>query len=359
MKPARGLTVALVGMLSAAALPSPALAYQEAGHYYTVALLASRLIPQLSDPDAHVIAFCAQLPDQSADLDAVVVYQSAIKHSTFAWLSWAFSSSANSLEVRRMITVQQLLHGLTGGSATAVRNVAEKTLRTLRRQITSPESGDANRAASLCALGFAMHLYGDSYAHQIMGSPGEDDPDKVYSTGMGHARDLHYPDLPICAAYSTTPRFLKHCDTGDKGRFLRWHQGLAHAAEPLGADGAGGTIPADLESSVARQVLAHAADGTDQNYWSESQMESTLASLVGDAHPEEGFFARHPSNEPCEQVLQAALQAHLLPPTTAFHCKQAWDLFAAVALSHYASTPNSREHAPFDPATVYLNPLLQ
>jgi hypothetical protein len=354
------LLVTTIGFLATAALaPRSVSAYQEAGHYYTVALLAYRLIPPMTDSDAHLIAFCAQLPDQSSDLDAVVVYETALTHSPFSWLSWAATDAAGSVDVRRMITVQQLLHGLTGGSADAVQRVAVQTVRELRRKVSpAAEAGDAGqRGAALCALGLALHLFGDSFAHQVMGDPGTADPNRVYPTGRGHAWDLHSPDLPLCAGYAAAPRTVNHCDTADAGRFLRWHRAWGHAAAFLGPGGTGGNVPPDLESGVTQRVLSLAPGASDSNSWNEQQMEYQLAGFAASGHPDAAFFEKHRSSEPCELVLGAAFESALLVGT-AFTCKTVWVDFASVAAAAYRQEPQSRALLPFDATTAGLNPVL-
>jgi hypothetical protein len=149
-----------------------------------------------------------------------------------------------------------------------------------------------------------------------------------------------------------------HCETGDTGRFLRWHQGWTRAAELLGEGGTGGSLPNDLEPTVTQKVLLLTQGASDNNLWNEAQMQSTLAAFIAEASPDGAFFSKHTSDESCERVLQAAIQAHLIPTSNAFHCQRAWDKFATVSANAFATTPNSREHQPFDFAKVYLNPLL-
>src|SRR5579864_620416 len=152
----------LLAILSAfAVLTSPVVsAYQQAGHLFTVNLVVHKVDPTLglSEQDLRVITFCSQLPDDSSDLDAIAVY----KHMLSGGLVyWVFGNKVSTDEAKDMVTVQQLLHGLTGGDADTVQTSARKTLTDLAGEAVAP--GIKDRAARLCALGFAFHLYGDSF----------------------------------------------------------------------------------------------------------------------------------------------------------------------------------------------------
>ena len=91
--------------------------YDTSGHYYTVALVTKNLVPRISESDASLIAFCAQLPDETEELDAVYVYRdlSVSPLSLARWLR-ADNATLHDSTVGRMVAVQQLLHALTGGA---------------------------------------------------------------------------------------------------------------------------------------------------------------------------------------------------------------------------------------------------
>src|SRR5262249_39628664 len=134
----------------------PALGFEQAGHYYTISLISSLIQPPLTAPQIRVVAFCAQLPDHTSDLAATRGYARIRKEWTSpgALVGWLRRDEVSSIWIQRMVTVQQLLHGLTGGSASAVQNVAGNTARKLRPQALA--AGDAAGVAPWCALGFAL-----------------------------------------------------------------------------------------------------------------------------------------------------------------------------------------------------------
>ena len=334
-------------------------AYQAAGHYYTIALLVHLVAPAIKPTDAHLIAFCAQLPDLSSDLDATAVYKSAVWHTPGAWLSWARGNRVESDWIRRMITVQQLLHGITGGTASDVQSVAVETLKALWKPIIAPQEGPANRAASLCALGLAFHLYGDSFAHQMMGDHGKPDFENMYSTGMGHARDLYYPDLPLCVHFASTPRIFRHCDTGNGGRFDLWQTAWVKAAEYLGTGTTNGAMPPDVVKAASEKILLLDRDASDRNDWNELQLESMLAGFAALTDADSMFFSEHLSDRPCEKVVADAISSHLLEPVASFHCADVWSLYYQVAEREFSNIPKARANLGFQhPSDPYLTPLL-
>jgi hypothetical protein len=339
--------------------PADVSAYQAAGHYYTIALLTHLVAPAIKPADAHLIAFCAQLPDLSSDLDATAVYKSAMLHTPGAWLSWARSNKVESDWIRRMITVQQLLHGITGGTSSEVQSVAANTLKELWTPIIAGHETSNNRAASLCALGFAFHLYGDSYAHQMMGDHGKPDFETMYSTGMGHARDLYYPDLPLCVHFASAPRIFRHCDKGNGGRFDRWHTAWVKAAEYLGSGPTSGAMPADLIMEATAKILLLDRDASDRNNWNELQMESLLAGFAALTDADSKFFSEHLSDTPCEKVLADAIKSLVSESGASFHCADVWSLYYQVAEREFSNSPGARENLGFQhPSGPYMTPLL-
>ena len=103
------------------------------------------------------------------------------------WLNWALLDNVGDRETRRMITAQQLLHGLTGGDAKRLTHAAHESARKLI--LSLHDASDSERNEKLCAIGFAIHLIGDSFAHRFL------DGDTVtYATGSGHAAHGTMPD---------------------------------------------------------------------------------------------------------------------------------------------------------------------
>ncbi|PJZ58572.1 hypothetical protein [Leptospira barantonii] len=166
-------------------------AYQEDGHFYTVQTVLNNFhTPSpLTKDEIALVAFCTQLPDEVPELDAITVYKKlALKHP-FDYLLWVFTDHGSPKTLGRMAEVQQLLHGLTGGDSEHLRNVALVTLDRLRNDLTSKKEKPPEK---LCALGFAFHLLGDSFAHRKLRND-----KKMYPTGRGHASDMTLPDHPV------------------------------------------------------------------------------------------------------------------------------------------------------------------
>lgn len=173
--------------------------YDLAGHFDTVAAAIYGLNPGASPDEANLVTFCGWLPDRSQELSAFDVYTAMPTGSPLAYLCWSASygplkTYCSSAPVANMVAVQQLLHGLTGGDSRAVQAVAREAVRQLHDKANS--SPDLN---AQCALGFALHLYGDSFAHTELTWRQSAHPEqgRMYPTGIGHGPDFHKPDRPF------------------------------------------------------------------------------------------------------------------------------------------------------------------
>ncbi|MBW0432851.1 hypothetical protein [Leptospira yasudae] len=166
-------------------------AYQEDGHFYTVQTVLNNFHSSspLTKDEIALVAFCTQLPDEVPELDAISVYQKLAFQHPFDFLLWVFTDHGSPDVLGRMAEVQQLLHGLTGGSSDHLRSVSIVTLNQLRTDLTSKKQRSSEE---LCALGFAFHLLGDSFAHRKLRND-----KKMYPTGRGHASDMTLPDHPV------------------------------------------------------------------------------------------------------------------------------------------------------------------
>lgn len=355
----------LLGICRAAA------AYQQAGHLYTVNLVVHKVAPAIALPEAdiRVITFCAQLPDQSSDLDAISVYSPLQTNSMLGWVEWLFGDDMGSDGTRRMITIQQLVHGLTGGKAGALQELARDDLKQFAAQAFVP--GGQDHIAKLCALGFAFHLYGDSFAHDMMIGNGND-PTLMYPTGRGHLADNVYPDLPLCSRLLPGRHPIAHCDTPPDGRFGAWANYWAQAA---GFIIPGGSVPQAVHDQIVAEIYAlkdppkdpHPSAAcekvaTDLNNWKEACMEQHLAADDHDADKIEAFFSARKVEHPCRDVVAAAQAQQLLPGAaegyTGDLCKLAWGYYYATAEPALLAKPDARgADFSFKPQ-VYLPDLL-
>lgn len=345
-------------------LSRPAQAYQQGGHLMTANIIMHNVqssrsnVFELNDREATLVALCTQLPDQSVDLDAIKVYLRVVTNGSTswfdvnpnAWWKWGKSNDVSSDWTKRMVTVQQLLHGLTGGRSQAVRGIARQALEEL--------SADAGRAtpgpkqdAALCAMGFAMHLYGDSFAHSMMA-----DPDAMYPTGQGHAKDKTYPDMPLY---------------NDLQRFGMWEDYWSGAAQYITMQGSGGVLSPGLvtkiDTDVKDQCGHQSAISRFRHYFTfddnEACFQNNLALNEKNSTAMADFFSKHNSEEPCETVLPLAMNAlSLQSGGPRFTCLDAWKDFYAIVEPLFIDPRNSaaREALPgvnFD--QVYMaDPLL-
>lgn len=336
------LSVALcVGCLT----PYPAISYQKAGHFFSVYPIVSSSKTLVDPSERRLLAFCAQLPDQSKDLDAVAVYRRVLGHP-IDWARWGSSNTADTEWVRSMISVQQLIHVLTGGNAADVQNFAKDTVQQLFANVM--HGAEADRRTNICALGIGMHMLGDSYAHQTMAGG----PLVMYSTGMGHAKDFSYPDYPLCDGYYDGLHLFQTCNRvvsnecaapakASPTRFCRWMKYPVDAVPLL--DGAGSE---PLLSVLATDLQTAAPDSNDRNHWGEDDTEGTL--LRDEKLPVEvtAFFESQPSSHYCQDVVNAAerdtqlqlAQQNPPAPQPALSCAKIWNTYASTAIAEMAKS---------------------
>ena len=178
--------------LVCAVLPtSRAHAYQTAGHFYSIIAelgAESSADGTFTPEQARVISFCVQVPDLAREFDAITA---RAEIPLWANVSWGLFSSCLSKGVRHMVTVQHYLHALTGTSHDATLEAGRRTLTDLRARLRAHPTD----MATACALGFATHMLGDSFAHERMDNSG-----RQYDTGLGHFRDNTKPDHPLVRA---------------------------------------------------------------------------------------------------------------------------------------------------------------
>jgi len=98
-----------------------------------------------------------------------------------------------------MVALQYYLHGLSGVPAPQLRLAAQDIIREIDGELVNNGLDKSLRRQLICARGFAIHLYGDSFAHVKLESEtprffSRDYKTEMYDTGLGHARDGHKPD---------------------------------------------------------------------------------------------------------------------------------------------------------------------
>jgi hypothetical protein len=314
MVPRKGRTAAT--LLAALLLPCVSSAYQREDHYYTVRLALKSAVPPL-DSEA-LVAVCSQLPDEAPELSAIDVYRRLMTHPA-DYSRWVLTNSGPAETVGRMVTIQQLQHGLTGGWPPAVREVARRVIQDVLSELRSAPTGDANtRADAACALGFAFHLYGDSFSHQMLKNP-----DKMYHAGIGHLFDSVLPDLPLVSPT----------------RFELW-KGYIQSAPGLAPHSALKDMSPLL--SEAAEPLRSARHG---NAYNQPALREILAALLRGAGLAVPYvaFDRSLQSQGCQAMAerQAALNGFPAAPS----CERAWRIFSEAAVKEFDAYDADPEHA--------------
>ncbi|HMC14660.1 MAG TPA: hypothetical protein VKI18_03445 [Albitalea sp.] len=331
-------TIIAVGVLTLH-LP-PARAFDKAGHFYTAYALARTAQSGATENERLLVALCAQLPDMAEDLDATAVYFRAIKRSPIAWIGWGTSDTIDSDRIRKMITIQQLLHALTGGDAKAIQQIALESTAAQRKAAAQAPKGSSERAHKLCAYGFSLHFLGDSVAHQQLR-----DPAHMYATGKGHAMDLHYPDYALCAKLAQGLRVLKHCefDDKDKPRFDAWLNIWKAAANTYDPEGWSDVGIGPRRESLAKTVQDLGQSGNDWNDWQEEEMRRVLGvdKDVGDFRD---FIDLQKSDRTCKAVLADA-RTKLAPiaELSELDCTRVWAYYRDAVMTAFKASDDAKD----------------
>lgn len=175
------------------------LAYQQGGHHKVVlAIFAMKDRPMIEA--RRIEALCSQLPDLSADLDAITQRYKVLDQ--LEENQWGLLGRCTGPITRHMVRTHFYLHALTGLDAARLQAAAPEVRQLLVDRLKSTTS-EVERTALYCSLGFADHMMGDSHAHQILtkSANGEDCPGlTMYEPGTGHAFDGTRPDLLVSRA---------------------------------------------------------------------------------------------------------------------------------------------------------------
>jgi hypothetical protein len=249
----RGIAV-LAGVLGGAvALSQSSLGYNHDGHFYTAVAVEHDDDPPLSGTvrdEAILIGFCGQVPDLADDLDAITLRMKEIP--SVAGTLWGGFGLCLGQGVRRMATAHQFVHALTGSPAQNVTEAAVDLIATLRSGQT-PGKFDPIRA---CAIGFGVHLLGDSFAHRRL-----DQPDQTYPPGLGHFRDGHDPDY-----IELRPSL--------------WEQYTRTLASALDV-----RIDGAHWAALDQVAPSNAANGTEENGFNTKEIVAALEGLLGPDAP--------------------------------------------------------------------------
>lgn len=319
-------------------LPEQGNAYEAAGHFYGVGLVSgsidpANLTPPLSNTDVFTITFCAWLPDETTELNAVEVYKWLLEKHPFDYGTWSApylnpwsTDSGYPDTIGKMVVIQQLLHGLTGGRSQAVRQVA----RSLVTEMEHQREANPHDPNSLCALGFSLHLLGDSYAHTRL-----DDPSLMYPTGRGHAPDYTWPDHPLHTL----------------AREEDWEGYLDQMALLLAPARARGNILVQYAHDAKDYVEEHGSDRLyfvrdDGEQYLTNQSYQALKALYASNPPTPDFISED-TPQTCQQYMrrnQEKFRKNNTAPAFSFpDCKKSWALYQQHAARVFDSVPNSRD----------------
>jgi len=400
MKRARlALTACAAALVLAVAPGREAGAYMQAGHFRSISLVVDLTLNRVpgetvpfSPEEERLVAFCAQLPDLSIDLDASATYASMLRRRSIMqkWWGWGVNDDLGDARVRRMFAVQQVQHVLTGGNAEVVESIATSVLRRKFWDVQAA-TGEA-RGAALCALGFAFHMYGDSFAHRYLPGQPHSLRDEMYPTGRGHAL-IHgnAPDYPPCDRARISAAVWTRCamDTGPRTRFEAWLRYWARVPDLLRSDAvcqnprcaADAAGLAALEGEITRQAATITA--TDPK-----EADGELAAILAADRPASGqlaaldqaiddLVAGHgglwdaiaghiPSCD--ENLSELARRLSAAAPQTTLQvprCRQAWMLFATEAARQLDASSAARadqwstaDGAPAYPLTQLIDEVL-
>lgn len=281
-------------------LAPSARAYKREEHYATLRLILAGAVAPV---DAGLIATCAQLPDEAPEMSAIDIYRRLMRHP-FDYTSWIVVKKGPIATVGRMLTMQQLLHGITGGSSEAMQETSRELILDLLPALSMKPAPE--RADALCALGFAFHLHADSFSHQMLKNP-----DKMYETGLGHFFDSAKPDFPL---YS-------------RARAGAWHEYVLTTA---------GLLPR-ADHAALKQMLAEADElepGTAaSNGFRQAALLAALNARLHAAGVKHAAFDRSLAGRGCQALLdhQAAVDAFGPAPD----CERTWTLYRDAAIRRF------------------------
>ena len=344
------------------------IAYEETGHFYTAALSArggTSVDDHLTESDRRMIALCTQLPDQAQELDAMWLYFDGFKESFISYLNCAVltridDSERKAVSLHRMVTVQQLLHALTGGDSEALTSAATATVDQLWAA-TSKSMLSAQRATLACSLGFALHLLGDAHAHRKLGNESE-----MYPTGRGHGLNSVFPDQPLFRGswfFAGYKKFANNdcennSDAPQTHRLSLWYEFLRRATRELRHTDA----PRVCGPGTKNSFLELKNDEAGQH-----EMRNVLWQFTFGAESAQGpiqalrDFGTDTTHRPCQDLVNEAYSKKLVQEIVA--CSEVWNRFSKTAEDAFDNYSAAREplktfwfSEPLDFKKIYRDP---
>ncbi len=299
--------------LALAMMTSPIAGYDSAGHFYTTGIAFYGLEQPMASADANMVTFCAWLPDETQELSATSVYSNLISHPIDYGFSWAIRGTGPPATVGKMVVVQQLLHGLSGGDSLAVTAIAQGLVRDLLNAASQRQGPE--RFNRLCAAGFGLHLLGDSFAHRQLDAPG-----RMYPTGRGHAGALTHPDHPL------------YC----MNREADWESYIDAVVGPARAIRG---VPTIKSAARGKVVSSPCPSNTpdDNEEWLRGMLIGELTNLAGPQGPR---FIANTTQKPCQDYVGDNVKAGAI--ANAPDCRASWLVYCREAVRAFALQSGSR-----------------
>jgi hypothetical protein len=349
---------AVVVAASLQLLPATAVAYDKAGHFHAMADVLAHALPDQPDV-VKVISLCVQLPDEASELDATEQAWLAFKGSPGGYANWGFRDRYDDPQIQQMILVQRLQHVLNGSPDTqAVQNAAAGTAFRLASHAADvlrgrqPPEPAAELNADLCAVGLALHAYGDSFAHVTMDDGGPSSR-RMYPTGTGHAPHLHYPDYPLCETFNGFFALWHHCAvsaTGNDYRARNWQTYWATVTDIISRSFNSHAAPVATAADPRMIWNAKYRDcEDDDDLWCENTLrrdediDSNAAEPAADTVLLAGWLDGH-KLAPCNSVLSSAWSlprpgvAGAVMPGSPPDCAAIWQRYRDTAQKNLAGT---------------------
>lgn len=313
-----------IGMMGLLLVPAYSSAYNNTVHYFLTVVVTENIDPVLTDNEKRLVSFCAQLPDETEEYDAMRQYQKLLRSGSY----WQWANIENDSEemqdilsdsddARELVTVQQLLHGLTGGNAREMLVTADSILEMLMIKVRWAKT-HKEKATNLCAVGFAVHLLGDTLAHRRLNSGGLEAEGRMYSTGKGHAFDGKKPDNLIKSV------------TGLDG-IKRYNNKI-----PL-------SLPDNrtLGKSGLRDLELALEAASNKWFWKEAAARRAILAETPDWAVNNLVEPDNHANESCQQYVNRVVPI-LAPDQCVPDCEEVFDRFAQIAQEKFASSHESR-----------------
>jgi hypothetical protein len=194
-------------------------------------------------------------------------------------------------------------------------------VQALARAVRPPPGGDST---ALCALGFALHLYGDAFSHRRL-----DDPRVMYPPGRGHAGDLHRPDYIL---YEPT--------AGSHLRAGAWRDHLLAAGALLG----GFPLDAALVRQKTPEVMRLPSSAPAPSVWN-TYREGDIRGILARGLPLPALTPP-PEQKPsgrCQAYVDGVFRDRHFGALPAPRCAEVWRLFRSVAEPALARTAGARD----------------